>query len=244
MNIGLQIYTLREIISEGYDTIFQKVAEIGYKGIEMTYSPADGYKVAEALKKHGLVCTGAHVSADALRNDPREAVDFLRTIGSNKIIIPWIGGDAIETEAATIATAKRFEEGARLAVDHGFELSFHNHTIEFERKFGERTIMDIFYDEAPTMKFEIDCGWAVAAGVDIVATLNKFGNRLSVVHIKDVDANNTPTEIGSGRVDMKAALDTAKKYGVTWGVVEQDNCINYPPLESIKVSFDYIKTIN
>lgn len=244
MNIGLQIYTLRGIISEGYDEILKKVAEIGYQGIEMTYSPDDGYKVAELLKKYGLKCTGAHISRDELVNNPGRAAGFLDTLGSKHMIIPWIDGKLIDTEANTVATAKRLEEGARKAEDHGYVLSFHNHTIEFATKFGDRTVMDIFYDEAPSLKFEIDCGWAYAAGADVTAVLNKFGKRLSYLHIKDIDEKGTPTEIGSGKVDMKAAIDTAKKYGVEWGVVEQDNCINYPPLESVKVSFDYIKTIN
>jgi sugar phosphate isomerase/epimerase len=244
MKIGLQIYTLRAILGEGYEEVLKKVAEIGYQGIEMTYSPNDGYKVAELLRKYGLKCTGAHISMDELINNPGRAAGFLDTLGSRHMIIPWIDGKRIDTEENTIATAKRMEEGARQAADHGYILSFHNHTIEFANKFNGRTVMDIFYDEAPSLKFEIDCGWAYAAGADVTAVIDKFGKRLSYVHIKDVDGNNTPTEIGSGKVDMKAALDTAKKYGVEWGVVEQDACVNYPPLESVKISFDYVRTIN
>jgi sugar phosphate isomerase/epimerase len=244
MNIGLQIYTLRDIVKEGYDEIFKKVAEIGYKGIEMTYSPDDGDKVAELLKKHGLVCTGAHISIDELSNNPERAAGFLDKLGSRHMIIPWIDGKRIETEEKTIETAKIMEEGAKRALSHGYVLSFHNHTIEFARKFGDRTVMDIFYDEAPSLKFEIDCGWAYAAGADVVATVNKFGRRLSFIHIKDVDENNTPTEVGNGKVDMKAVLEAAAKYGVEWGVVEQDNCVNHKPLDAVKISFDYLKTIN
>ena len=243
MKIGLQIYTLRDIISEGYDAIFKKVAEIGYKGVEMTYSPDDGDKVAELLKKYGLIGTSAHISIDELENNPQRAVGFLDKIGSKSMIVPWIDGSLIETEADTVAVAKRLEEGAKKAAGHGYELGFHNHTIEFERKFGGRTVMDIFYDEAPSLKFQIDCGWAYAAGADVIATVNKFGDRLSCIHIKDVDANKTPTEVGNGLVDMKAVIETAKKYGVEWGIVEQDSCVNYPPLEAVKVSFDYIQTI-
>jgi sugar phosphate isomerase/epimerase len=244
MNIGLQIYTLRDIISEGYDEIFKKVADIGYKGVEMTYSPDQADEVAELLKKYGLVCTGAHISIDELSNNPERAAGFLDKLGSRHMIIPWIDGARIETEEKTIETAKVMEEGAKRAANHGYVLSFHNHTIEFERKFGDRTVMDIFYDEAPSLKFEVDCGWAFAAGVDVVATLNKFGSRLSFIHVKDVDEKGTPTEVGNGKVDMKAVIAEAAKHGVEWGVVEQDSCVNYPALEAVKISFDYIKTIN
>jgi len=240
----LQMYTLRDIMSEGYDKILKEVAAIGYTGVEMTYSPDKADEFAVLLKKYGLECKGAHISMDELINNSDRAANFLTKLGSKDMIIPWISGDEIDTEEKAVATAKGMEEGAKKAAEHGYVLSFHNHTVEFATKFGGRTVMDIFYDEAPTLKFEIDCGWAYAAGADVTAVLEKFGSRLSYLHIKDIDESKTPTEIGSGKVDMKAAIDTAKKYGVKWGVVEQDNCINYPPLESVKVSFDYIKTIN
>ena len=244
MKIALQIYTLRDIISKGYDKIFKEVAGMGYAGVEMTYNPDNGDEIAELLKKYGLVCTGAHISMDELINNPGRAAEFLRKLGSNQMVIPWIDGKLIDNEEKTIETAKKLEAGAKEAVSHGFVLSFHNHTIEFERKFNGRTVMDIFYDEAPSLKLQLDCGWAYAGGADVIATINKFGERLSFIHIKDVDANKTPTEVGNGLVDMKAVIASAEKYGVEWGIVEQDNCVNYPALESVKISFDYIKTIN
>jgi len=243
MKIGLQIYTLRDIISEGYDKILKEVAEIGYKGVEMTYSPDDGDKVAELLKKYGLKGTSAHISIDEIENNFERASGFLDKIGSKSMIVPWIDGKVIETEEKTIETAKRFETVAKKVAERGYELGFHNHTIEFEKKFGSRTVMDIFYDEAPSLKFQIDCGWAFAAGADVIAILNKFGDRLSCIHIKDVDANKTPTEVGNGKVDMKAVLATANKYGVEWGIVEQDHCVNHKPLDAVKISYDYIQTI-
>lgn len=244
MNIGLQIYTLRDIIGEGYDEILKKVAEIGYKGIEMTYSPNDGDKVAELFKKYGLKGTGAHISIDEIENNFDRATGFLDKIGSKAMIIPHIGGEIIETEEKTIETAKRFEAAAKKAANQGYVLSFHNHTIEFAKSFNGKTVMDIFYEYAPSLKFEVDCGWAYAAGVDVIAELDKIGDRLSFIHIKDVDENKTPTEVGNGKVDMKAVIETAAKYGVEWGVVEQDSCVNHKPLDAVKISFDYIKTIN
>jgi len=243
MNIGLQMYTLRDIMGEGLENILKAVADIGYAGVEMTYSPDKGDEIAALLKKYGLKCTGAHISMDELINNPGRAADFLDKLGSKDMIIPWIDGKLIDTEENTIATAKRLEAGAKEAASHGYILGFHNHTIEFERKFGDRTVMDIFFDEAPSLKFQVDCGWAYAGGADVIAVLNKFGSRLRCIHIKDVDANKTPTEVGSGLVDMKEVIATAKKYGVEWGVVEQDNCVNYPALEAVKISFDYIQTI-
>jgi sugar phosphate isomerase/epimerase len=240
----MQIYTLRDEMKLGYDEVLKRIADTGYKSIEMTYDPANGKQVGELLKKHGLIATGAHIGVDAIENDLDTVTGFLDDIGAKCLFIPWVADDAIDTEEKTRETAKRFEAAAQKLAPLGYEVGFHNHTIEFARKFGDKTIMDIFFDEAPSLKFQVDVGWAHAAGADVVAVLNKFGSRLKCIHIKDVDEKNTPTEIGSGKTDMKAVIETASKLGVEWGIVEQDFCTNYPPFEAIKISYDYVATIN
>lgn len=244
MNIGLQIYTLRDEMGLGYDEVLKRIAEIGYKSIEMTYDPGHGEEVGKLLQKYSLKATGAHIGIDAIENDLDTVKGFMDNIGAKSIIIPWIGGELIDTEEKTVEMAEKFEAAAKKLAPMGYELGFHNHTLEFARKFNGKTIIDIFFENAPSLKFEVDVGWAYAAGADVAAVLNKIGNRLAYIHVKDVDEKDTPTEIGSGKVDMKSVIETAAKLGVEWGIVEQDTCVNYKPFEAIKISYDYIKTIN
>lgn len=244
LNIGLQTYTLRDEMLLGYDEVLKRIADIGYKSVEMTYDPNNGKEVGELIKKYSLIATGAHIGIDAIENDFDTVKTFMDNIGAKSIIIPHIGGELIDSEEKTKETAKRFEAAAKKINPLGYELGFHNHVLEFERKFNGKTVIDIFFEQAPSLTFEVDVGWAYAAGADVCAALKKLGKRLSCIHIKDVDENNTPTEIGSGKVDMKSVIETAAALGVKWGIVEQDSCVNYPPFESVKVSCDYIKTIN
>ena len=244
LNIGLQIYTLRDEMGIGYDEVLKRIADIGYKSIEMTYDPANGEEVGKLLKKYSLVAIGAHVGIDAIENDFDTVKNFMDNIGAKSVIIPWVGDEFIDSEENTVKTAKRFDAAAKKLAPMGYEVGFHNHTVEFARKFNGKTVFDILFENAPSLKFEVDAGWAYAGGADVPAVLNKLGSRLMYVHIKDVDEKNTPTEIGSGKVDMKSVMETAAKFGVEWGIVEQDSCVNFPPFESIKVSYDYIKTIN
>ena len=244
LNIGLQLYTLRDEISLGYDEILKRVADIGYTCVEMTYDPAHGEEVGKLLQKYSLKATSAHIGINEIENDLDTVTNFLDNIGAKTAVIPWIGGELIDTEEKTIETAKRIDAAAKKLAALGYGVGFHNHTLEFERKFNGKTIIDIFFEEAPSLKFQVDAGWAYAGGADVNAVLNKLGNRLASIHIKDVDENKTPTEIGSGKVDMKSVIEIAAKYGVEYGIVEQDSCVNYPAFESVKISYDYIKTIN
>ena len=243
LNIGIQLYTLRDEISLGYDEILKRVADIGYTCVETTYDPANGEEIGKLLQKYSLKATGSHIGIDEIENNFDTVKNFLDNIGAKTAVIPWIGGDLIDTEEKTIETAKRFDVAAKKLASMGYELGFHNHTLEFERKLNGKTIIDIFFEEAPSLKFQVDAGWAYAGGADVVAVLNKLGARLASIHIKDVDEKNTPTEIGSGKVDMKSVIETAAKF-VEYGIVEQDSCINYPAFESVKISYDYVKTIN
>ena len=243
MNIGLQLYTVRDVIGEDVEGVIKTIADIGYKGVELTYSPDKADIYAEMIKKYSLKAIGAHIGLNEIENKYDEVKAFADKIGFKKLIIPWIGD--IDTTEKTIATAKRMEACAKKAEADGYILAFHNHTVEYEPKLdGGKAAIDIFLEEAPTLKHEIDVGWAFAAGANVVDYIKKIGDRLIIVHIKDVDDNKTPTEIGSGNVNMEEILKAAWDIGVKWGIVEQDNCINYKPLESIKVSYDYLSTIN
>jgi len=242
LNIGLQIYTVRDEMGLGYDEVLKRIAEAGYTGVEMTYDPKNGEEVGKLLQKYSLKGLGAHIGIDAIENDFETVAAFLDNIGAKSVNLPSIGH--LGSEEETKETAKRMDAAAKKLADLGYTLGFHNHTYEFETKYNGRTIIDIFFDETETLKFQVDVGWAYAAGADVPEVLNKIGGRLASIHIKDVDENNTPTEIGGGKVDYKTALDIAAGFGVEWGIVEQDSCVNYPPFESIKVSRDYIKTIN
>jgi sugar phosphate isomerase/epimerase len=49
--------------------------------------------------------------------------------------------------------------------------------------------------------------------------------------------------VGSGILDFPAILRAAKSAGVTWGIVEQDDCYGLPPLQAVRASLDYLKRI-
>lgn len=239
LNIGIQLYTLREELSKGYDLVFSTIAESGYKGVEMLYLPDKGDEIAELLEKYSLVATGAHIGLDAIENNFDVVVGFLRKIKSDKCIIPHVSNDLIKDYESCKSFAERMEAAAKKLAAENIELGFHNHVVEFEKSIDGRTPIDVFFEVAPSVKFEMDIGWASVAGSDIFGYIKKFGDRLSVVHIKDVDDKNAPTEIGNGRVDFKSILPELE---VEWGIVEQDSCVNYSAFESVKISRDYLRS--
>ena len=74
--------------------------------------------------------------------------------------------------------------------------------------------------------------------------LLRYKGRVPLVHVKDMD--NSPkqffTEVGCGIIDYKGLLKVANKSGVKHFYVEQDVCPG-PPLDSIKISYDYLSKL-
>ncbi|WP_152042881.1 sugar phosphate isomerase/epimerase family protein [Salinigranum salinum] len=83
-------------------------------------------------------------------------------------------------------------------------------------------------DATTHLGFELDVGWATAAGVDPVALIERLGDRLPVVHLKDVQVDPAaprgghPVDLGAGDVDLRGCRRAAERAGVEWLVFEHD----------------------
>jgi sugar phosphate isomerase/epimerase len=96
---------------------------------------------------------------------------------------------------------------------------------------------------------ELDVGWAVAAGADPVAILNKYQDRVIALHIKDIaklDADPhlaTTVAVGQGTIDWKKVVGTAHANGVRHYFYEQEAPFVRPIMESAKISADYLRKL-
>ena len=96
----------------------------------------------------------------------------------------------------------------------------------------------------------MDCFWVTHAGQDPVTFFKKHPGRFPLLHIKDLKAGNPPAtendarmglfaEVGKGTIDWKRIFAAAPQGGMKHFYVEQDFC-EVPPLESIKISYEYL----
>jgi sugar phosphate isomerase/epimerase len=137
----------------------------------------------------------------------------------------------------------------------GMNFAYHNHAMEF-KQYGDTTGFDylLAQTDPKTVHYELDCGWAVYAGQDPVALMKKYPGRIKMLHIKDeqpgfpatTGRGGAPTtEIGKGKIDWKAVFVEAKKIKIAHYFVEQEPPFSeMPPLQAIKVSYDYLHSLN
>lgn len=131
----------------------------------------------------------------------------------------------------------------------GLQFGYHNHGSEFKEFDGKIAFDEILRGTDPELVvMEMDCGWVANAGHDPVDYLKRFPGRFHLLHVKDLKKGFKPntgfdisgTEIGNGALDWPRIFAAAKAAGVKGYFVEQEPPYARPPLEEIKISYDYL----
>lgn len=125
------------------------------------------------------------------------------------------------------------------------DFSYHNHSHEFA-KYGGKTWFQMMVDQSTPeqLKLEIDTYWVQHGGGDPAAWIRMLKGRMFLVHFKDFriqDGEQRFAEIGEGNLNWPNILEACKTTGVEWYIVEQDNCYDRNPFDSLKISFDNMR---
>jgi inosose dehydratase len=246
------------------DRMLDAVAALGYTGIELGppgYFGSDAETVATALEPYGLELVGAF--APLRIGEPEgfeEDLDFLeRTVeilaatGARGPVV--LAGDENEVRLAAagrleatretalrgddfLRAAERVERAASIAADHGVAAAFHPHTATYIESPEEVAALLEATDPA-LVKIAFDTGHTIVGGGDPVELARTARDRISHLHLKDVDpaqlARVRSRELtveeawdhglfcpfGQGAVDFAAVLAELDGFD-GWAVVEQD----------------------
>lgn len=235
--VAIQLYTLREEAGKDFIGTLEKVAQIGYEGVEFA-----GFfdTPAEVLKAHldrlGLKVVGSHTPLEALTTNLDEVIAYNQVIGNKYIVCPW--SDVKDMETLT-NLADKLKGVAEVLEQHGMELLYHNHDHEFV-KVEDVYILDRLYDALEgKLKAEIDTFWVFRAGVDVCNYLIKHKERIRMVHLKD-GTKDKLAALGEGEAPLHEIVRTAKEIGLEWLIVEND--APYPNgIEDATRSLKYLK---
>jgi|SaaInl4_150m_RNA_FD_contig_21_955178_length_893_multi_9_in_0_out_0_1 sugar phosphate isomerase/epimerase len=243
--LAVQMYTLRETCGKDFPGTLKAVADIGYDGVELagTYG-LSAKEISALLDDLGLGRAGTHSGVDGLRDNFDETVADLKILKSDFVTIPGLPEEMWESAEAWKKTAALLQEiGTKLRAE-GIQLSYHNHAHEFQVFDGVYGLDILYGNTTPdALHGEIDTYWVQYGGVDPVEYLKKVSNRLSLVHIKDMQGegdDRTFTEIGNGILDWDGIFAVAEKAGAKWAIVEQDTCPG-PELDSVRISYENLK---
>lgn len=240
-NIGLQLYSIKEISEKDFFGAIKLTAGIGYDGIEFAgYFDTPAKELKKVLNDNGIAACGTHTGFESLDNDFNKTVEYNLEIDNKYIVIPWIPSEMCNSRDSWLRTAEKMNILNEKLNKQGINLGYHNHAFEFE-KFGNSYGYDILAENTSSeMLLEIDTFWVEYAGLNVVEYVNKYKNRLDLIHIKDMNDNRVSTEIGSGNMDFVSIIKAADK--TDWFIVEQED-FSIPMEKSIGLSYEYLKGI-
>ncbi|MBQ9801883.1 MAG: sugar phosphate isomerase/epimerase [Clostridia bacterium] len=251
-NLGLQLYTIRDFMKdpEFADLAFKTVHDLGYTEVQTAGKPAfDNQLFYDLLKKNGLSIVGTHYDTQKVLYDYEHTVALHRMWHTTNI---GIGGMPKEprTDLAALKTfIDDFNRAAEVYAKEGFKLTYHNHSFEFVRIDGFKTVMDLLYEnlDPQNTSFVLDTCWVAGGGADVTDWMEKLAGRIDILHLKDLylkqeDGKNLPwmAEVGYGNLAWDKIMATAEKIGVKHYVVEQDNAFHGTPFNSLKMSADFL----
>lgn len=236
--VALQLYTVRDACEKDLVGTLNQVADMGYAGVELagTYGRS-AQEVKELLDKLGLPCVGSHTGD----RDLDEVVSFHKALDCKYVGWAAFPGGLPDTEEALQAAVKLLNQRGADYKEHGLRLYYHNHSGEF-KKINGKAILDWFYEDTDPdlVKAQYDVCWVHNAGVDPAAYMRKYPGRCPLLHLKDMKADKTLTEVGNGVVDFEAIFAESEFAGVEWYVVEQDSW-ERPSIESARISLENLK---
>lgn len=248
---GVQLYTVRNAMSKDPVGTLAKVAQIGYKEVELAgYNEGKFYGKTPAefnklLADNGLKAISGHTGTAGLGDKLPQMLDACAAIGQKYVVCAYTGAQERKNLDDFKKLADLFNKAGETSKQSGIQLGYHNHDFEFEKVEGQM-LFDYLLQNVPAdlLTLEMDLFWVVKAGVDPLAYFQKYPNRFGLWHVKDMEKSEKKefTEVGQGSIDFKKIFQQAQLAGMKHFFVEQDVC-KREPLESIKMSFDYLKTM-
>ena len=257
--IGIQLYTLRDQIKEDVGKTIKAVADAGYRQVE-PYGFPNADLMIEAARDNGLAIHSSHFAWDSVVNPEdkgvmpfKEVLERANKVGLTHLVVPYLAEKNRTSLDDYKQTAERCNKGAEEAKKAGIQLSYHNHSFEFETLEGGKTGYDVLMEEfSNDMQFEIDVFWVQLGGHDPVELMRELNGRVSQLHLKDLNKmikvpmyggipKEAFEELGDGVIPMEPIIEAAEVIGVAHCHVEQDQSPH--PIKSIRQSMQHLKTL-
>ncbi|WP_244971469.1 sugar phosphate isomerase/epimerase family protein [Paramicrobacterium chengjingii] len=209
--ISVQLYTVREAIAEDLPGTLRRLADAGFSRVE-PFAFTNFPELAGALTSTGLATPTTHQGFIADGNIA-DVASAAASMGISTVIDPFVAPEKWTTAEDVSETARRLNEAAQIAAEHGITVGYHNHAHEIENTIDGVTALEYFAGLLdPAVVLEVDTYWVAVGGADPVELLGRLGDRVVAIHVKDgpgTAETKDQVAVGSGSLDIPAILAAA-----------------------------------
>jgi sugar phosphate isomerase/epimerase len=260
--LGLQLYSVRQYLPTDYAGTLKELGALGFKDVEAAgYYKHSAAEVKQAVADAGLKLVSAHHSSVDLHKDLDQIISFSHDLGLSYIICSFPGKTPANEHNKTFNmddwkwNADEFNKIGEKVAAAGMKFGYHNHTVEFTPTDGITPFIELMRLTDPAkVTVEMDCGWVIVGGGNPIELLHKYGNRISMLHVKDfilppgfVRGGGKPAteepkveELGHGSVDYAPILEAAAATDHIQHCFVEQEAFTVPWKESLKIDVDYM----
>jgi len=244
MKLGAQLYTLRDQMNADPAATLARVADIGYKHVQVSGFSYDASELKSICDGLGLSIPLTHTPPERILNDTQQVIADHKTMNC-----PYVGLGGMPHQYRCAGGAKQFIKDFTPAMEQfaaaGLKFQYHNHSFEFER-FDGVTLFDelIKHSDPALLGFILDTYWVEHGGLDVPALIRRMAGRIDVCHLKDMTIVNNEQRyapVGHGNMNWPPILAAFAEIGTQFAFVEQDECYGECPLDELAKSFEFLK---
>jgi sugar phosphate isomerase/epimerase len=244
--VGIQLYTLRDLMKADVPGTLAKVAAAGYKEVEFAgYFGHTPRQIRDLLKRNGLSSPSSHLSFDSLENGWQKQLDDAKVAGHKWVTIAWLPEEKRKTLDDWKRHAELFNRAAAQAKKSDLHFAYHNHDFEIRPMGGTRPLDLLLSSTDPKLvDFELDLYWAVFGGGNPIDFFNRYPKRFPMVHVKDSSGppDNKIVDVGQGKIDFRSIFAQSEKAGIKHYFVENDQPSD--PMVTLRTSYNYLHALN
>lgn len=229
MDISFQLYSARN--ATPWENVLKTLGDLGYTQVEGfggVFDDAAGFRAL--MDQNGLAMPSAHFSIAMLEDEMDKVMDLATTFGVKRIYCPFVmPEDRPSDEAGWAAFAARLEAVGKAVQAKGLGFGWHNHEFEFVACADGSIPMQVILDNAPSIDWEADIAWIVRGDADPFEWIQKYGNRITAAHVKDIAPAGENTDedgwadVGQGTVDWPGLMTALRAADVDLFIMEHDN---------------------
>jgi sugar phosphate isomerase/epimerase len=237
--VGVQLYTLRELMQRDAQRTLEQVAALGCKEVEFAgYFDHPPKRLRHWLDAAGLTAPAAHLPLDNPQLDLAATLDTAAILGHSYIVLASL--PLLERSIDDFhRTAGRLNQIGSQAKARGIRAAYHNHDFEFTRASGRQPYAVLLDETDPTLvAMEMDVYWMTKAGENPLAYFGKYPGRFHLCHLKDMDQKRRISDVGSGLIDFPKILAAGDRAGFRHLFIEHDNPTD--AVASVRSSIQYL----
>ncbi|MGH7537758.1 MAG: sugar phosphate isomerase/epimerase family protein [Gemmatimonadales bacterium] len=241
--IGVQLYTVRDLLARDFAGTIARIAEIGYREVEFAgYHGHTPQQVRAVLARHRLAAPSAHVPFESLEAGWDAMLETAALVGHHYVVVAWVPAERRGSLDDWRRIADLFNQAGRACRGAGLQFAYHNQSYEFVPIEGRRPY-DVLVEasDAGLVQLELDFFWIASGGADPLDYFARFPGRFPMVHLKDRSAAGDMVDVGRGAIEWRRLFARAAQAGIRHYFVEHDE--PPAPLHSIRASYAYLKRL-